>query len=83
MALKKLKTALETRTTYHQLRALVLKTLTLYSRQKVSLAVTLLFPILLLLFVALLQVIVDNIAINLGEDQLINVTQPLNVRDCT
>jgi len=64
----------------YQLRALTLNTLTLYSRQKLTLAFTVLFPVLLILFVALLQLVVNNLSVSDAKNELINVTQPLNVR---
>lgn len=64
----------------HQLRALFIKNLTLYWRQKIALIFICLFPVVLIAFVAVLQVAVDNLNINDGEQELIHPPpEPLNI----
>jgi hypothetical protein len=61
-----------------QIRALVLKNITIYTRTKTSLFFIVMFPILLIAAIGLLQVVVNNLNIEDGERMLINVTQPIN-----
>jgi hypothetical protein len=64
----------------HQLRALFIKNLTLYWRQRIALFFICLFPVAMIAFVAILQVIITDFTVNSGENELINPPpEPLNL----
>jgi ABC-type multidrug transport system ATPase subunit len=64
----------------YQLRALFNKNLTLYWRQRIALFFICLFPIVLIAFVAILQVIITDFTVSNAENDLINPPpEPLNI----